>query len=160
MWTAEDMQKWLAATRISGVLQGGRDTLDGLTDTGAVDWEKLHNILTDEAIGAGLSGDLDWLRENLLAARQKGAAFAIRVAEAHGAETLVKTPQIITGTIHSVKGGEADVVYLFPDLSVAGMKEWGGNGAAAVRRLFYVGMTRSRESLILCQPASSRSVVL
>jgi superfamily I DNA/RNA helicase len=116
--------------------------------------------LTDEAIGAGLSGDLDWLRENLLAARQKGAAFAIRVAEAHGAETLVKTPQIITGTIHSVKGGEADVVYLFPDLSFAGMNEWIGSGTAAVRRLFYVGMTRARESLILCQPASSRSVVL
>jgi len=160
IWTAEDMQKWLAATRIAGVLQGSRDTLDGLTDTGAVDWEKLHNLLTDEAIGAGLSGDLDWLRENLLAARQKGAAFAIRVAEAHGAETLIKEPQIITGTIHSVKGGEADVVYLFPDLSVAGIKEWVGNGTTAVRRLFYVGMTRARESLILCQPASSRSVVL
>jgi DNA helicase-2/ATP-dependent DNA helicase PcrA len=160
IWTAEDMQKWLAATRITGVLQGSRDTLDGLTDTGAVDWEKLHNLLTDEAIDAGLSGDLDWLRENLLAARKKGAAFAIRVAEAHGAETLIKEPQIITGTIHSVKGGEADVVYLFPDLSVAGIKEWVGNGAPAVRRLFYVGMTRARESLILCQPASSRSVVL
>jgi superfamily I DNA/RNA helicase len=82
------------------------------------------------------------------------------VAEAHGAETLTKTPQIIAGTIHSVKGGEADVVYLFPDLSYAGMTEWIGNGTAAVRRLFYVGMTRSRESLILCQRASSRSVVL
>jgi len=116
--------------------------------------------LTDEAIGAGLLGDLEWLRNNLLAARQKGAEFAIRVAEAHGAETLTKTPQVITGTIHSVKGGEADVVYLFPDLSYAGMNEWIGGGASAVRRLFYVGMTRAKESLILCQPASSRSVVL
>ena len=107
-----------------------------------------------------MAGDLDWLRENLLGARTKGAAFAIRVAEAHGAETLTKTPQIIAGTIHSVKGGEADVVYLFPDLSFAGMNEWIGSGSAAVRRLFYVGMTRARESLILCQPAGSRSVVL
>ena len=162
IWTAEDMKKWLAATRIGGVLQGSRGTLDSLTDEGpaGVNWDHLHNLLTDPAIDAGLSGDLDWLRENLLGARQKGAAFAIRVAEAHGAETLTRTPQIIAGTIHSVKGGEADVVYLFPDLSYAGMTEWLGNGKAAVRRLFYVGMTRSRESLILCQRASSRSVAL
>jgi len=52
------------------------------------------------------------------------------------------------------------VVYLFPDLSHAGMIEWIGRGSAAVRRLFYVGMTRARESLILCQPATSRSVRL
>jgi superfamily I DNA/RNA helicase len=162
IWTAADMARWLATTRITGVLQGSRGTLDGLTDDGrnGVDWDKIHNLLTEEAIAAGLSGDLDWLRQNLLSSRQKGAAFAIRVAEAQGAATLSKTPQIITGTIHSVKGGEADVVYLFPDLSFAGMNEWIGGGTAAVRRLFYVGMTRARESLILCQPASSRSVTM
>jgi len=160
LWTADDMRHWVAASRMTGVLKGSRGTLDDLTDTGGVDWDKIHNLLTEEAIDAGLSGDLDWLRQNLLASRRTGAAFAIRVAEAHGAETLSKTPQIITGTIHSVKGGEADVVYLFPDLSFAGMNEWIGKGQAAVRRLFYVGMTRARESLILCQPASSRSVAL
>jgi len=52
------------------------------------------------------------------------------------------------------------VVYLFPDLSFAGMNEWLGGGTAAVRRLFYVGMTRARETLILCEPAGSRSVAL
>ena len=162
LWTAEDMGHWLAATKISGVIQGNRGTLDSLVDDGrnGVNWEILNKLLTDEAIGAGLVGDLGWLRENLLAARKKGAAFAIRVAEASGAETLAKTPQIITGTVHSVKGGEADVVYLFPDLSYAGMNEWIGRGQSAVRRLFYVGMTRAKESLILFQPATSRSVAL
>ena len=162
MWTADEMKKWIAATKTAGVLQGRRETLDDLVDDGrnGVDWDKIHNLLTAEAVEAGLTGDLMWLRNNLLAARQKGAAFALRVAEAYGGETLAKTPQIITGTIHSVKGGEADVVYLFPDLSYAGMNEWIGKGEAAVRRLFYVGMTRAKESLILCQPASSRSVSL
>jgi len=28
-------------------------------------------------------------------------------------------PKVVVGTIHSVKGGQADVVYLFPDLSQA-----------------------------------------
>ena len=162
IWTADDMGRWLAATRIDGVLQGNRGSLDGLVDDGrnGVDWDKIHNLLTEEAVEAGLMGDLGWLRGSLLASRQKGAEFAIHVAEVNGAETLSKTPQVITGTIHSVKGGEADVVYLFPDLSYAGMNEWIGGGSAAVRRLFYVGMTRARESLILCQPASSRTVMM
>jgi len=162
IWAAADMGRWLAAARIEGVLLGGRGTLDGLTDSGidGIDWDKIHNLLTDEAIEAGLLGDLGWLRTHLLASRQKGAEFALRVAEEHGAATLSQTPRVTIGTIHSVKGGEADVVYLFPDLSAAGMIEWIGRGSAAVRRLFYVGMTRAKETLVLCHPASSRSVVL
>lgn len=60
------------------------------------------------------------------------------------------------GTIHSVKGGEADVVVLFPDLSAAGMRQWVGpwEGRDAVIRCFYVGMTRARETLVICQPGS------
>ena len=61
---------------------------------------------------------------------------------------------------NSVKGAESDVVYLFPDISRAGMTEWRGNDAqkASVYRLFYVGMTRARESLVLCQAADDRCV--
>ncbi len=57
---------------------------------------------------------------------------------------------------NSVKGGEADCVFLFPDLSRAGMVEWsaGGERRDSVIRQIYVGMTRARESLILCQPAT------
>jgi len=126
-------------------------------------------------VGAGLMGDLNWLRGSLLATRQKGAAFAIRVAEMRGAETLSKPPQLIVGTIHAVKGGEADVTYLFPDLSFAGGEadvtylfpdlSFAGmtaslRGAPSVRRLFYVGMTRSKESLVLCGAATGMAVRL
>ena len=49
------------------------------------------------------------------------------------------------------------MVYLMPDLSPSGMMEWVGSPAqkAGVMRLFYVGMTRARESLVLCNQASS-----
>ena len=66
-------------------------------------------------------------------------------------------PNVIIGTIYSVKGAQADVVYLAPDLSRAGMVEWSAPGERrdGVVRQMYVGMTRARESLILCQPASA-----
>jgi ATP-dependent exoDNAse (exonuclease V) beta subunit len=34
----------------------------------------------------------------------------------------------------------------------------GGDGREEVRRTFYVGMTRAREDLIICQPSSNMSV--
>ena len=54
---------------------------------------------------------------------------------------LAQTPQVMVGTIHSVKGGQADVVYLFPDLSQAGDAQYARGGAArdSVIRQFYVG---------------------
>lgn len=161
LWSADDMARWLAATRTAGVLRGKRSTLEDLSDDGrtGVNWDRIHNLLTEEAVGAGLMGDLNWLRGSLLATRQKGAAFAIRVAEMRGAETLSKPPQLIVGTIHAVKGGEADVTYLFPDLSFAGMTA-SLRGAPSVRRLFYVGMTRAKESLVLCGAATGMAVRL
>jgi superfamily I DNA/RNA helicase len=83
--------------------------------------------------------------------------FPCEIALQHGPSALTETPQVVVGTIHSVKGGEADVVYLFPDLSKAGSAEYQRFGPPrdAVIRLFYVGMTRARETLYVCPPESS-----
>jgi superfamily I DNA/RNA helicase len=72
------------------------------------------------------------------------------------------TPQVVVGTIHSVKGGQADVVYLFPDLSQAGDAQYNRGGAArdSVIRLFYVGLTRARETLYICQRETGRAVTI
>ena len=61
-----------------------------------------------------------------------------------------------------MKGAEADVVYVFPDVSRAGMREWAGRPAqqASVYRLFYVAMTRARETLVLCAPMDDFAVDL
>jgi len=73
----------------------------------------------------------------------------------HNTEQLFKKPQLIVGTIHSVKGGEADIVYVIPDLSKPQKKAWHGSRteADALRRLFYVAGTRAREELVLCSPS-------
>ena len=61
-----------------------------------------------------------------------------------------------------MKGGEADVVYLFPDVSEAGMLEWIADNKRrdSVVRQFYVGMTRAKETLVVCPPASPLNVGL
>lgn len=60
---------------------------------------------------------------------------------------------------NSVKGGEADCVYVFPDLSGAAyFDNWMGNDQDSIIRLFYVAMTRARESIVICSPASYMAV--
>ena len=72
-----------------------------------------------------MSGDIDWLKEGLLSRYKDSLAFqyAETIAERRGAEALTETPHLTVGTIHSVKGAEADHVILFPDLSGAAWKE-------------------------------------
>src|ERR1039458_4814608 len=64
--------------------------------------------------------------------------------------------------IHSVKGGEADVVFLFPDVSPAGDAAYQKHGPQrdSVIRLFYVGMTRARHTLYICQRESPMAVTI
>ena len=50
-----------------------------------------------------------------------------------------------------MKGGEADVVFVFPDVSTSGAEEMESTeGRDAAIRLGYVAMTRAREELVLC----------
>lgn len=58
-------------------------------------------------------------------------------------------PRLTIGTIHSVKGGEADNVYLFPDLSSAAADDYHGDRSDRIWRLFYVGVTRAKRNLYL-----------
>jgi superfamily I DNA/RNA helicase len=67
-------------------------------------------------------------------------------------DALAARPLVTIGTIHSVKGGEADTVYLFNDLSRAGTEEWcddGSEGHDSIVRQVYVAMTRSRDRLVI-----------
>ena len=61
---------------------------------------------------------------------------------------------------NSVKGGQADVVYLFPDLSQAGDAQYRRDGPPrdSVIRQFYVGVTRTREKLYICGRENSMAI--
>jgi DNA helicase-2/ATP-dependent DNA helicase PcrA len=103
---------------------------------------------------------LDWWRHRVALELRKRINFPAHIAARRGGQALADEPDVIVGTIHSVKGGEADVVYLFPDLSKAGDAQYRQCGAArdSVIRLFYVGVTRARETLYLCSPESGGAI--
>jgi len=107
--------------------------------------------------------DWRWLRTHLRDKIRPKFAYAFEVCETQGGPAVLREePKIVVGTIHSVKGGQADTVFLFPDLSYAANqdKEEGPAGEDAVRRMFYVGMTRAAEKLVLCQPSDFYAVAL
>ncbi len=56
---------------------------------------------------------------------------------------------------NSVKGGESDHVFLFPDLSQNAESELGHGRSDPTTRMFYVGMTRGRSSLRLGQSSGA-----
>jgi ATP-dependent exoDNAse (exonuclease V) beta subunit len=160
-WTAEEFRRWSEWVKTEGVFQHGMKTALKLKEPDqAVDGQMIAECLTEDAAQQLLTlmdGDyrpyLRWWLERVLAPHVHKAEYPCTIATDRGIPALYERPRVIIGTIHSVKGGEADVVYLFPDLSAAGAREWGGfqESKDAVVRQFYVGMTRARETLVICQ---------
>lgn len=66
-------------------------------------------------------------------------------------EKLTQKPRIKISTIHGAKGGEADNVVLFTDMSLRTYKNMEDNYDDEIR-VFYVGMTRAKKNLYIMQP--------
>ncbi len=76
---------------------------------------------------------------------------AVRVIDKCGKAALTAPPRLVVGTIHSVKGGESDVVYMFPDVSRSGAYQLETRAnRLEVKRQFYVAMSRAKETLVVC----------
>jgi superfamily I DNA/RNA helicase len=102
-------------------------------------------------------GDIDYnfLSTNIMKGKYKLAEFLFSTYKQGGVEALTETPKVIVGTIHSVKGGEAENVILSPDLSNAGYRNFQDYDMIdTVIRMFYVAMTRTSNKLLIAQPSS------
>ena len=109
---------------------------------------------------AAINADLRWLMTNAKTAYEKRIAYIIKVIDRYGMEHLRnERPKIVLGTIHSVKGGEADHVFLSPDLSPQGYEDYLINPDNAIRQ-YYVGMTRAFEQLHIVSPSGNQYVKL
>ena len=164
-WTAREIRLWTSALELEGILrQGAEGLVQGLVDDEpiGISWDMMCEMFPATTIDAGLCGDLGWFSQHLKSGRRPSARYPLAIAMQEGPEKLQEPPNLTVGTIHSVKGGEADVVFLFPDLSRSAMRHWtaGYLAQAPIYKQFYVGMTRARESLVLCSPAGRHTVRL
>lgn len=168
-WTREQLELWIECLR-SGILKpNSEDQLRHTDSKDHVSLECLRNVFESGALesllSVGLASDkalVSWLRARVSPEFHARIQFAADVATTLGHTALTGDPRVIVGTIHSVKGGEADVVYLFPDLSAAGDAQYriGGAQRDSVIRVFYVGATRARETLYVCGSSSAQAIAL
>jgi DNA helicase-2/ATP-dependent DNA helicase PcrA len=95
--------------------------------------------------------DLTWLAQNVAKPYRRTVQYCAEIRQINGGAALRNPPRVTVGTIHSVKGGEADVVYLFPDLSRAAWQQMRNSqeGMDSAVRVGYVGATRAREQLVI-----------
>ncbi len=159
-WTYGDIALWADWLVSKGILKHGmKEKLPGFDRTHTATMEELDEIFETGALatlmgafGGDYQGLLNWWRRLLLTDVRSRVQFPADVTAAWGPRALIDTPKVMVGTIHSVKGGQADVVYLFPDLSRAGDAQYQRKGAPhdSVIRTFYVGITRARETLYIC----------
>lgn len=168
-WTWWNINQWTGVIRADGVLKrGAKKEIEELAEQWPGvrprpdEYGKFFNCIMpwvdseDQGIPWRMPGRAQWLVDHALPNRRKALAYAADIADKLGADQLTQDPRIIVGTIHSVKGGQADTVMMAPDLSREGWNRWysGGAGRDELRRVFYVGGSRAFEELVLMQPAS------
>ncbi len=118
----------------------------------------INDILSPDAIINAKKRDLNWLSENVNKRAQKTLKYPLIVHKKHGETALLTAPKLFIGTIHSFKGGEADNVFLYPDISISSIRDTGlskQEDKDNLCRLFYVGVTRTKNTLYLMPPTSN-----
>ena len=151
-WTFRLAHAWIREISSQHLSYGTKAALkrERLSDS-LVPMEQLSTWLGPENLNHALQGDVRWWLTTITDPKRR-SQLAFRWNLISGMPSIQTTPSIIVGTIHSVKGGQADNVFVMPDLSAAGREGWLENPDPIVRQL-YVGMTRAKEKLFLVRPA-------
>ena len=122
----------------------GKKKLPGLLEDELVDIHELkskHGLLTDAIWHEALDRVGAQQREYLIACLRRGEKTS--------------KPRIRLSTIHAAKGGEADNVVVFTDVSVKTANELYSRPDGE-NRAFYVAVTRTRKNLHIVQPSTSK----
>lgn len=123
------------------VVWGSKKVLDRLPDDNLIEISEL-------AAKYGLLTNADW-RTALTRIPAKDRNYFSTVIK--NGEKLLQEPRIKINTIHGVKGGEAENVLLISDMSVRTWNEYQMHPDEETR-VWYVGVTRTKQSLYIVQP--------
>lgn len=154
-WTLADLAAWTPVIRAGAI----PDELRELARTGRAGERVAGPDILLQLLGLdhpAARRDLAWLAANLA----PGWAKRLTVPMHHALRRQPWQPRTIVGTVHSVKGGEAQVVILAPDLSRTAAYATGPDSRGAIRRLGYVAITRASEELVVTTPATPERMVI
>lgn len=163
-WSVEDIKAWVGGLPATGILERGK----------LKEIEKFSEKATDEDIADVLPSwftedalrrivpkpDLAWYIGHMAKGSDTLRKYVMEVINRHGVGALRKRPQVEVGTVHALKGREADTVVLAPDISMMAYQAARASEDVAeeTRRVFYVGLSRARDSLLLAAPSGKTAV--
>ena len=75
-------------------------------------------------------------------------------------ENLTGRPRIRISTIHRAKGAQADNVCLVTDISKRSRSKWTSAEQDDEARVFYVGLTRAKQTLHLVHPMHGHGYII
>lgn len=159
LWTPAQLLSWTEHVKVKGNFKtGAKKILKEMCDTKETPAEvilgAMLGAMEEEAFEHAVSFDLNWFLSQITPAKQKGFEFPSRIYTEYG-DTGPDLARLCTvGTVHSVKGGEADCTVVFPDLSLRAAQHYvtrHGEQFDQILRQFYVAITRTRDTLILCK---------
>lgn len=139
--TLEEVKSCYHHLRVGSGVKRGFKTLPGATNT------LLYNLI-ELKTNYGLLRDDVWYDalEGISAEDRTYYQTILR-----NGDSLKGAPRVNISTIHGVKGGEADNVLLLTDMAFRTYREYEQHPDDE-HRVFYVGVTRARHSLYLCEP--------
>ena len=160
-WTYGDVDAFLDLVKLRGVTRrGARSTVKKQHPEQQVSEAALLDLFEDDVRIEIEVMPMEFLLRHAATRRAGSLDYLAAVAKRHGLDALVAPePRITLGTIHSLKGGEADHVVVVPDISRAAADSRAQPGGDdALTRQFYVAFTRARHSLTLAGSRSSNRI--
>ena len=124
-------------------IKRGFKSIAGVED---IDFVDLKTLIADHGLLA--TEDMVW---HVAMDRLPESDRAYIIAMLRRGERFNGEPRITVSTIHGAKGGEADNVVLFTDLSPAAEEQMNVT-PDDTHRVFYVGVTRAKENLFIVEP--------
>jgi len=168
-WTHRDLKLWAVWLNTKGNLRtGAKELIEASDDSLPVTIERLNELFEIAALESLLAASSDsrqllqWWSRRVAPTFHGRVQFPVAVALAGGQGALEESPRVIVGTIHSVKGRRGGC-----RLSLSGSQPSRRRGLPEARtqrdsviRLLYVGLTRARHTLYICQRESSMAVLV